>query len=112
MSHNPSGSPVGVFSSYVRAIFGVAAGQQIIAAPAAGLAIYLQSISASTGGANSNPVFKDGAGTAFESINVAAGTVISVFPGGLRLPAASKLQVDVNTNPVDISVRYTIGPAL
>lgn len=112
MSANWSGSPVGTYTFYNRAVFNVGNNQAVILAPGAGLSIYLLYICCSTGGAVSNPVFKDGNGTFFLSVNVLNGTVFCPFDGGLRMPTNKGVDVNVATNAVDISFAYAVGPTI
>jgi len=116
MSVNPSGSPVGTFNLQATGTFGVANNQQVIAAPAAGLAIYVQMVTTATtlgAGVNAVSTFHAAGGAAFTLIvNSGALSPQHIFPGGWRLPAATALQIDVATNNVVATVTYTIGPSI
>lgn len=98
----------------------VGANQQIIAAPAAGLAIYIQSLSGASGGLAAVASFAEfhAAGGALISTIVMQGAVGSgysqqhIFPGGFKLPAATALQVNIVNGTMRASGTYWIGTSI
>ena len=84
----------------------------IVAAPGAGLSIYVQTITHVDGGANSSVLWSDSVNGFASTVavpNVLAGSV--TFPGGLKLGANRPIQVLVGGAICRVSVTYTIGPS-
>lgn len=121
MSANWSGSPAGTFNQIASGSSGVAGNVTVIGAPAAGLAIYVQSIAIDNAGlgagANAYGAFHPAGGAVFAplGINGAGGATqfaMVNFPGGFRLPDATALQVNIGANAISWYITYTIGPTI
>lgn len=114
MSANWSGGPAGSFGSSFGAGLGVANNQQLLAAPGAGLSIYLQTLSLRTeaDGLTATSDFKiNSGGVRFYVVRYVNGANIT-FPGGFRLSANGGLFVDVFVNNQTIAGTYTVGPTI
>jgi hypothetical protein len=116
-----SGSPVGTFTLIASQGFGVGANQQIIPAPGAGLAIYLQNVESANFGlgaaVNASADYHAAGGITFLSHGLTGAAFsssqqITSFPGGFRLPANTALQVNIGLQTVFCEITYTIGPSL
>lgn len=111
-----SSSPVGSFKQSFTNLFTNGANQALIAAPGAGLAIYLQewNMSSSAGAiGNTAEIHPAGAGIFSSIVGASASHSQTVpFPGGYELAANTALQADVIGTPglIRISGTYTIGP--
>lgn len=109
-----------IFNRYISIVSGVANNVVFIAAPGAGLAIVLQSlqaqINAAPAGTKVSGLVHDGAGTVISEIEI-SGTAANalpmqtVYPGGLKLPPNSALQIDIAGGLSRWGATYAIIPA-
>lgn len=91
----------------------------LVAAPGAGLCIYVQSFECdnaalAAGAQSSVGIHQTGGGFFGVSILVGVGKVqdFQAFPGGFKIGANTALLADVFTNLANVQVTYTIGPDL
>lgn len=111
MGTNWSGSPVGPFNLFVSTVLNAGNNQQIIAAPGAGLSIYIQSLACN----NTATIDFFTGGSVFAELTAVAApgnpTPFISYPGGFELPTNSNLNVNVS-GLSRINVTYAIGPSL
>lgn len=116
---NIAGSPVGSVGLISASAFGVGNNQAVIAAPAAGQSIYVQTVTMSAGlaaGAASFADLKAGSGgPRFALLGIGGNPSVQctvTFPGCFRVPSEAGVFVDVFTNNMTMVVTYTVGPTV
>lgn len=105
-----------IFDRYLGLTLTANATISVVAAPGAGLAIYLQSLNVNDNGAAGNTfvIMQDGGGTQIAVFIIQGGTFYDrqyTYPGGLKLAANSALRGQCGATAVGLAVTYTIGPA-